>query len=1041
MKINNKNLIKFSATIVIVMVMVIFVSSPALATTATGVVTGLVTDVFGFIAGIFIGLFSWFLAMSIGILVSIAQYNDFLNAAPVNQGWTVVRDIANMFFVIGLLLIAFQTVIKGSQGTSYQWSKNLLNLVLMAILINFSKFICGLAIDVSQVAMMTFVNAFKGIGAGNLQSMLGLQALQDVYKGEGGVDQTATSNMTVIAGYIGIILMLIISIITIMAFILILCWRVVILWILVVLSPAAFALQALDIAKAKSYAKEWVSQFSRYLVVGPLMAFFLWLSFAAFKTTSSATSTMFNKTDNEAMTAAQGVMQPAALQPDNIGGLIVVIAFLVGGLAATKKLGVAGGALGAGLVDKGRSAVTSNAKKLAAMPYKAAGVVAGSTISAAGKRMELAGGKVGALARGTRLIATKEGRKTLAERTEARIMSGVGGLPGAKVAQREKEIKRQEDLLKLAGVEDDPQKMAAMQEKYEEKGDSMGYLALMNLKAKKGKIKPEDFDKAVEIGAFNHYGDVKKTQVKDKDGNPVLDEKGNPKMKLDVDGMKDNEKGRNALVNIEKLTKGWEKSFQEENGYVVPFSPFMFDKESKKFEIVAGGSKGDRTKAKETRNSVGKDSKDSLETAINNDDFGDVTKNSVFVTLGMMQGVADNGKLGMTNLKAQEKGKELADEQVMLLTGDTKWGGEVEKMIRTKIEGQKETKEATANMTVDQRKEWVNKKVATKMDEVREARTYLEGNDEDLAALKEKDPAEYAIKKKEREQEYMQYLENAQRLSIDASATHEAGTNRVISPGKADVRISNKIQAQRQRNLGLAEGDSGRATLMEVDTGAQEVFEKYKDADAGLLEKKMTEKVGAVTKETDPGKITKIVKEVMARKSIYKQQKEYRGNFGDSLSARIRSISNKVKQGDGASSDDIDDFIDDFKAAIESTQSKAAASGMPQEYFNTAEMDKLITDLEADLIAAKGSKNASKQRAIVEKIQQAVAAKELYTGKVINLRGGKKKGDDEDDGDEDDTTPPGGSTPPPSGGSPPPSSAPPKPIIEVVGGSYSERPE
>src|SRR3989338_4006877 len=48
----------------------------------------------------------------IPILVMVASYNDFATEYGVQMGWTVVRDVSNMFFIIVLLVIAVATIFK-----------------------------------------------------------------------------------------------------------------------------------------------------------------------------------------------------------------------------------------------------------------------------------------------------------------------------------------------------------------------------------------------------------------------------------------------------------------------------------------------------------------------------------------------------------------------------------------------------------------------------------------------------------------------------------------------------------------------------------------------------------------------------------------------------------------------------------------------------------------------------------------------------------------------------------------------------------------
>ena len=97
---------------------------------------GAVVGVLGWIFSIFIYILGNLLVKFIDLLVWVAQYNDFVNAEAVKVGWTVVRDVANMFFIVGLLVISFGTVFRIQE---YRYNNLLSRLIIMAVLINFSK--------------------------------------------------------------------------------------------------------------------------------------------------------------------------------------------------------------------------------------------------------------------------------------------------------------------------------------------------------------------------------------------------------------------------------------------------------------------------------------------------------------------------------------------------------------------------------------------------------------------------------------------------------------------------------------------------------------------------------------------------------------------------------------------------------------------------------------------------------------------------------------------------------------------------------------
>jgi hypothetical protein len=252
----------------------------------------LIADVLNIVAS-FLGKVLVFL---VDILISFASYNGFGNAIVVQRGWVVVRDVVNMFFIVVLLISAFATII-GYDTHSFHYKNVLPKLLLMAVLINFSRTLIQLLIDFSQVVMLTFVNAFASAGPGNLVSALKLdQVLRMASPTQGGtsVDQTAALVGTVDPVNIILALMLAVFMLSISLGVVIimtayLIFRIVGIWVALILSPIAFFATALPGRLQKGmgqFTGKYWGRLSALLTGGPVMAFFLWLTFAV--TQSSA---------------------------------------------------------------------------------------------------------------------------------------------------------------------------------------------------------------------------------------------------------------------------------------------------------------------------------------------------------------------------------------------------------------------------------------------------------------------------------------------------------------------------------------------------------------------------------------------------------------------------------------------------------------------------------------------------------------------------------------------------------------------------------
>ena len=100
----------------------------------------------GFLLGVVANFFNVIVSLA---LSSVLYDNDFIPAA-----WTVVRDISNIFFLLVLLYVGVQTILGLGHGTK----KIIAQVVIMALLINFSMFFTKIVIDASNILALVFYN-------------------------------------------------------------------------------------------------------------------------------------------------------------------------------------------------------------------------------------------------------------------------------------------------------------------------------------------------------------------------------------------------------------------------------------------------------------------------------------------------------------------------------------------------------------------------------------------------------------------------------------------------------------------------------------------------------------------------------------------------------------------------------------------------------------------------------------------------------------------------------------------------------------------
>ncbi|MCX6796041.1 MAG: hypothetical protein NTW06_00915, partial [Candidatus Falkowbacteria bacterium] len=327
-------------------------------------VGGAVAMVVGVIAYLITAVVGLLITLIIKILISVAQFNNIINVDTVSKGWIIVRDLCNMFFILILLVIAFATILRIE---SYNLKKTLPKLLIMAVLINFSKTICGLLIDLSQVIMLTFANGFSN-GSGWFIDMFRTQYISKLSLTAS--KDTAFNNWSVAVASIGGVIAAIITLIVLVVMLAVLVMRIIMLWIYVILSPFAFLAAAFP--AGQKYSSQWWSEFSKQLIVGPALAFFIWLALTTVKGSSEKLM------PNQVSDLCAGIN--AFFCNVDFQRFILAIGFLIGGLMITQQMGgIAASIAGKGMnwakkapLALGKSAMFAGAwgaRKFAASKY------------------------------------------------------------------------------------------------------------------------------------------------------------------------------------------------------------------------------------------------------------------------------------------------------------------------------------------------------------------------------------------------------------------------------------------------------------------------------------------------------------------------------------------------------------------------------------------------------------------------------------------------------------------------------------------------
>lgn len=298
-----------------------------------------------------------------GLLVEMGLYLNtiILNSEVVQLGWRIARDLANLGFTIGIVVIAYATML-GDE--SYGLKKTLLNFIIAAVMVNFSFSIAGFFIDASNLVTHFFVMKSIGGGAGGAQGEAHqfAVALANAFGPQRllAINQTNPNTFQGIAGGTGSVIALIVSVFFVALFTIFAALgmlavglttfqRFVILSGLIITMPVMILLSSFP--KTNKYWEKWKSQFVGQLLYLPVATFTIYLTlmfvtvkaragFAAQSVSVSGLADAFSAIQTQSF---DGILPVMAKPFQVIIDMAITLGLLTTGIIQSSKMSGAGG--------------------------------------------------------------------------------------------------------------------------------------------------------------------------------------------------------------------------------------------------------------------------------------------------------------------------------------------------------------------------------------------------------------------------------------------------------------------------------------------------------------------------------------------------------------------------------------------------------------------------------------------------------------------------------------------------------------------------
>jgi hypothetical protein len=239
--------------------------------------------------------------------------------------WRAVRDVFNVVFIMVLLFSAFATVF---QYSKFNYKNVLLNLVLMALLVNFSYPIARFIVDFSNIIMFGF-----------LQSMGGDNSFMSIIKNSGLDKIIGGSNPGALFLLSAIIFTFILAI-TLLVIAVLLVIRTVSLTLYIIFSPLAFVGSVLPGTKLASAGNEWWTDFMKNCFAGPIIVFMLYVA----NVLMSAMASSGGQIKNIANVQVNGLEDPGNISQLITGVSIFILPIIVlwMGIIKSQESGIIG---------------------------------------------------------------------------------------------------------------------------------------------------------------------------------------------------------------------------------------------------------------------------------------------------------------------------------------------------------------------------------------------------------------------------------------------------------------------------------------------------------------------------------------------------------------------------------------------------------------------------------------------------------------------------------------------------------------------------
>ncbi len=195
---------------------------------------------------------------------------------PIYEVWKYFKGVTNIVFIIFLLVVIYSHI-TGLGLNNYNIKKVLPKLIVAAVAVNLSFYVCALAVDVSNIIGQSLRGLLENIKLSTMSSYevteQAVMSLSEAYAMLGGLEAMTVTGavISIESGAIWMLIPVVLSSVVAMASGLItIALRQAVIVLLIMISPLAFV--AYILPNTEQWFKKWKQLFTRMLVFYPLFS-------------------------------------------------------------------------------------------------------------------------------------------------------------------------------------------------------------------------------------------------------------------------------------------------------------------------------------------------------------------------------------------------------------------------------------------------------------------------------------------------------------------------------------------------------------------------------------------------------------------------------------------------------------------------------------------------------------------------------------------------------------------------------------------------